>query len=100
MDFNYSPEDEAFRAEFRAWLEKNRDSATPAREPLADESDDDWSERLRWHRKLNEGGWIGLAWPKEYGGRGATMLQSIIYEQELERAATAVPFVGFGISLL
>ena len=100
MDFNYSPEDEAFRAEFRAWLEKNRRYATPAREPLSDESDDDWEARLRWHRKLNEGGWIGLSWPKEYGGRGATLLQSIIYEQELERAATAVPFVGFGISLL
>jgi len=100
MDFNYSPEDEAFRAEFRAWLEKNRQYATPAREPLSDESDDDWEARLRWHRKLNEGGWIGLSWPKEYGGRGATLLQSIIYEQELERAATAVPFVGFGISLL
>ena len=42
MDFNYSPEDEAFRAEFRAWLEKNRQYAIPAREPLADEADDDW----------------------------------------------------------
>ncbi len=100
MDFNYSPEDEAFRAEFRAWLEKNRQYATPAREPLTDESDDEWEARLRWHRKLNEGGWIGLSWPREYGGRGASLLQSIIYEQELERAGTAVPFVGFGISLL
>jgi alkylation response protein AidB-like acyl-CoA dehydrogenase len=100
MDFNYRPEDEAFRAEFRAWLEKNRQYATPAREPLADESDDEWDARLRWHRKLNEGGWIGLSWPKEYGGRGATLLQSIIYEQELERAGTAVPSIGFGISLL
>jgi alkylation response protein AidB-like acyl-CoA dehydrogenase len=100
MDFNYSPEDEAFRAEFRAWLEKNREYAAPAREPLADESDDGWEARLRWHRKLNEGGWIGLSWPKEYGGRGASLLQSIIYEQELERAGTAIPSIGFGISLL
>ncbi|MGZ6243479.1 MAG: acyl-CoA dehydrogenase family protein, partial [Candidatus Binataceae bacterium] len=86
MDFNYSPEDEAFRAEFRAWLEKNRQFAIPTREPLADEADGDWDARVRWHRKLNEGGWIGLSWPKEYGGRGATLLQSMIYEQELERA--------------
>jgi alkylation response protein AidB-like acyl-CoA dehydrogenase len=100
MDFNYSPEDEAFRAEFRDWLEKNRQCATPAREPMTDESDEEWEGRIRWHRKLNEGGWIGLSWPKEYGGRGATLLQSIIYEQELERAGTAAPFVGFGISLL
>ena len=40
MDFNYSPEDEAFRAEFRAWLEKNRQYATPAREPMTDEADE------------------------------------------------------------
>ena len=100
MDFNYSPEDEAFRTEFRAWLEKNRQFAIPTREPLADEADGDWDARVRWHRKLNEGGWIGLSWPKEYGGRGATLLQSMIYEQELERAGSAVPFTGFGISLL
>jgi len=100
MDFNYSPEDEAFRAEFRAWLEKNLQYATPAREPLADESDDDWNARVRWHRKLNEGGWIGLSWPKEQGGRGATLLQSIIFEQELERAGTTIPSTGFGIPLL
>jgi alkylation response protein AidB-like acyl-CoA dehydrogenase len=100
MDFNYSPEDEAFRAEFRAWLENNRQYATPAREPLTDEPDGEWEARIRWHRKLNEGGWIGLSWPSEYGGRGATLLQSIIYEEELERAGTAVPFAGFGISLL
>jgi alkylation response protein AidB-like acyl-CoA dehydrogenase len=100
MDFNYSPEDEAFRAEFRRWLEQHREYAVPAREPLADESDEQWEARVRWHRKLNEGGWIGVSWPREYGGRGATLLQSIIYEHELEHAGTTVPFVGFGISLL
>src|SRR5271156_5359013 len=100
MDFNYSPEDEAFRAEFRAWLEKNRQHAAPAREPMADESDDEWDARLRWHRKLNEGGWIGLSWPREHGGRGATLLQSIIFEQELERAGTTIPSTGFDIPLL
>jgi alkylation response protein AidB-like acyl-CoA dehydrogenase len=100
MDFNYSPEDESFRAELRAWLAKNIQYATPAREPLADESESDWDARVRWHRKLNEGGWIGISWPREYGGRGASLLESIIYEQELERAGTSVPFTGFGIPLL
>jgi alkylation response protein AidB-like acyl-CoA dehydrogenase len=100
MDFNYSPENEAFRAELRAWLAKNIQHATPAREPLADESESDWDARVHWHRKLNEGGWIGISWPREYGGRGASLLESIIYEQELERAGTSVPFTGFGIPLL
>ncbi|MGH7932527.1 MAG: acyl-CoA dehydrogenase family protein [Candidatus Binataceae bacterium] len=100
MDFNYSPEDEAFRAEFRAWLEKNRRYATPLREPLADEAQDDWEARIQWHRKLNEGGWMAVNWPREYGGRRATLLRDIIYHQELERIGTTVPFTGFGISLL
>ena len=100
MDFNFSPEDEKFRAEFRAWLEKNRAYAVPAREPLADELEGDWEARVRWHRKLYEGGWMGIHWPKDYGGRGATILQNVIYQEELERAEVAMPFTGFGISLL
>jgi alkylation response protein AidB-like acyl-CoA dehydrogenase len=100
MDFNFSPEDEAFRDEFRTWLKANSEYAVPLREPLADETQDDWDARIRWHRKLNEGGWMAINWPKAYGGRGATPLQNIIYHEELERAGTAVPFTGFGISLL
>ncbi len=100
MDFNYSPEDEAFRAEFRAWLDKNKQHAIALREPLADEAEGQWEANVRWHRKLNEGGWIGISWPREYGGRGARLLQSIIYEQELERIGSALPYTGFGIPLL
>jgi alkylation response protein AidB-like acyl-CoA dehydrogenase len=100
MDFNYSNEDEAFRAEFRAWLERNREFATPMRDPLADEAEGDWKARIRWHRKLHEGGWMAITWPCEYGGRGAGILQNIIYHEELERADTCVPFTGFGIGLL
>jgi len=100
MDFNYSAEDEAFRAEFRAWLEKNIQHAAPIRAALAEESEEDWRVRARWHRKLNEGGWMAVSWPREYGGRGASILQNIIYHEELDRAGTSMPFVGSGISLL
>src|SRR5438309_3552284 len=100
MDFNFSPEDEAFRKEFRGWLEKNKDHAPVARELLATEEDGGWEERVGWDRRLNEGGWMAVSWPKEYGGRGASVLQNIIYHQELGRAGTNVPFTGMGISLL
>jgi alkylation response protein AidB-like acyl-CoA dehydrogenase len=100
MDFNYAAEDEAFRADFRAWLRNNLQYAPPIREPLADEAADDWEARIQWHRKLNEGGWMAINWPKEYGGRGASILQNIVYHEELERAGTAAPFTGFGIPLL
>jgi len=99
MDFNYGPEDEAFRAELRAWLEKNRQYAMPVQEPLVDEAESDWDGRVRWHRKLNEGNWVAVSWPKEYGGRGATLLQNIIYHEELDRIGAGAAG-GFGISLL
>jgi alkylation response protein AidB-like acyl-CoA dehydrogenase len=100
MDFNYSPADEAFRAELRAWLELNRQFSVPALGPLAGEDVNSWDATLRWHRKLYEGGWLGITWPREHGGRGGTFLQEVIRDQELERAGTGVPFTGPGIWLL
>ena len=100
MDFNYSPEDEAFRKEFRGWLQANtREHAAHARAARRRRRRT-WKEAVAWHQKLNEGKWIGISWPKEYGGRGAGLLQNIIYHEELERAGTSVPFTGMGISLL
>jgi alkylation response protein AidB-like acyl-CoA dehydrogenase len=99
MDFNYGAEDEAFRSEIRTWLEKNRQYAMAAQEPLADEGEGDWDARVRWHRKLHEGKWVAVSWPKEYGGRGATLLQNIIFHEELERIGASAAG-GFGISLL
>jgi alkylation response protein AidB-like acyl-CoA dehydrogenase len=100
MDFSYSPEDEALRTEFRAWLETNRQYAVPALGPLADEGEVSWEATLRWHRILYVGGWLGITWPTEYGGRGGTLLQEIICDQELEQAGSGVPFTGAGIWLL
>src|SRR5580704_2963205 len=100
MDFNYSPEDEAFRSEFRTWLDHNLQFAVPALAPLPDEEEVSWEATLQWHRKLYEGGWLGITWPREYGGRGGTFLQETICDQELERAGTGVPFTGPGIWLL
>lgn len=100
MDFNYSEADEAFRAELREWLQLNRQFAIPAHGPLADEEVNSWDATIKWHSKLYEGGWLGITWPREYGGRGGTFLQEVIRDQELERAATGVPFTGPGIWLL
>ena len=100
MDFNYSPEDEAFRQELRSWLESNRQYSPPPREMLGDEDDEGWKGRVRWHKKLNEGGWVAVHWPREFGGRGATVLQRQIFREELERLRVDEPFLGMGISLL
>src|SRR5208282_2242438 len=83
MDFNYTPEDQAFRTEVRTWLEANKKYAPPPANMMAEEGAGDWEARVRWHKKLNEGGWVAVNWPKEYGGRGATVMQRLIYWEEL-----------------
>src|SRR5438270_1006324 len=102
MDFNYNPEDEAFRKEFRAWLEVNapKDHRSDNLDMFAEEDEGDWDRRVGWVKKLASGGWTGIDWPKEYGGRGASVLQTIIYNEELARAGAPLPYIGGGLSLL
>jgi alkylation response protein AidB-like acyl-CoA dehydrogenase len=101
MDFNYSAEDEAFRREFRAWLERNAPHHTvPPLDGISDEGEDDWTRKLGWYRKLASGGWTCVDWPRDYGGRGLSILQTIIYHEELQRCNAPMPFIGSGPSLI
>ena len=71
--------------EVRAWLEANQPPPlTPAEKERANE-DLLWERNKRWHKKLYAGGWAGLSWPKEFGGRGATFVEQLIFQQELSR---------------
>jgi alkylation response protein AidB-like acyl-CoA dehydrogenase len=94
MDFKFSEEDEKFRLEFRSWLEANVPRDWHGDNELDADSKSEFERRRAWHRKLNDAGWMCIHWPKEYGGRGATLLQQLIYNQELERAK-APPTVNF-----
>jgi alkylation response protein AidB-like acyl-CoA dehydrogenase len=91
MDFNDSPEEAAFRAELRAWLDEHVGSAGPAT------NDDQRREQMaEWHRLLYSGGWMGLSWPEEVGGRGLALSYEAILNDEVGRAgAPPVPGVGF-----
>ncbi|MFZ0246199.1 acyl-CoA dehydrogenase [Candidatus Binatus sp.] len=100
MDFNYTQEDQAFRTEVRTWLEANKKFAPPPSNIMADEGEGDWEARVNWHKKLNAGGWVAVNWPKEYGGRGATVMQRLIYREELSRLGLNEPMLGMGINLL
>jgi len=103
MDFTYSPEDEAFRRELRGWLEANTPKDSKPRgdiDMLHEESPDDWGRRLKWHRKMHAAGWVGISWPKEYGGRGASLIQQIIYNEEIARAGSPPLVNGLGIMLV
>jgi len=100
MDFTYSAEDEAFRQELRKWLEANQQYAPASVSIMSNESDAQWQSRVTWHKKLNEGGWVAVNWPKEYGGRAATVMQRLIFREELSRLNLSEPAIGMGISLL
>jgi alkylation response protein AidB-like acyl-CoA dehydrogenase len=83
MDFSYSSEEELFRQELRVWLEANR----PRELGEAERADDDaaWRWAVEWHRRLHAGGWIGIHWPREYGGRGATLMEQMVFNEEFAR---------------
>jgi len=86
MDFAYSADDERFRREVRAWLAAHR-PARPERVPHDDASLAEEFAVLRdWQRRLFEAGYVGLLWPREYGGRGAPPVQQAILNEELARA--------------
>ena len=100
MDFNDKPEEATFRQEVRAWLDKNAERRSSERFPVApDESDE--SESLRrakeWQAKKADAGWVGLHWPKEYGGRGLAPIYTVIYQ--MEEANYIVPRGFFEIGL-
>ena len=101
MDLNLTPEEQQFRDEFRAWLAANIPegwSGVDVREP---ESSQERFIFLRaWQKKMAQAGWVGIHWPKEYGGRGASIVQQTIFVEEMARAS-APPLINvLGLSLL
>ncbi len=82
MDLTLSPAELQFRDELRTWLQDNH----PGPEPSGDLDLDALIDfRRAWQRRLFEGGWAGVSWPKEYGGRGATLVEEAIYAAETAR---------------
>ena len=84
MDFTFTPEQESFRQELRAWLSANvpADSDTLRHlQPQASEADLTFLKD--WQKKVYEDGWTGVAWPKEYGGRGASLIERMIFDEEM-----------------
>jgi alkylation response protein AidB-like acyl-CoA dehydrogenase len=98
MDFSFTPEQEAFRARLRDWLERTSaevfgrgDSNAGAGASLLDVGDDDrWQRLLEYHRRLHQAGYVALHWPKEWGGGGAGLVEQAIYQDEVLRLGLPV----------
>jgi alkylation response protein AidB-like acyl-CoA dehydrogenase len=98
MDLNLSPDELRFRDELRAWLRSNvpRDWSDWREKPI----EESFPYLRTWQRKLHEGGWAAVSWPKEYGGRSATLTQQAIFWEEMARVEAPPMANALGLGLI
>jgi alkylation response protein AidB-like acyl-CoA dehydrogenase len=94
MDLAFSPSEQALAREVREWLGSNLEPPPPFA-TLAEEVA--WGQR--WQARLAEARWVGIHWPRAYGGRGATPVEVAIYNTEYARARAPQPVNRVGINL-
>lgn len=96
MDLVYTPDQEAFRAEVRAWL-----AAHVPKVPLASfDTAEGFAAHREWERTLDSGNWGMVTWPESYGGRGCDLIQWLIFEEEYYRAGAPARVNQNGVFLL
>jgi alkylation response protein AidB-like acyl-CoA dehydrogenase len=91
MDLTLSPSEQAFRDELRAWLADHH----PGEDPPGDDAA--FEHRRQWQRQLYDAGYAGFSWPKEYGGRGATLVEQALFGEEMARARAPQPVNVLGM---
>ncbi len=96
MDLTFTEQEEAFRAEARAWLE-----ASVPRPPLpSGDTREGFALHKEWERALFDARWAVVSWPQEYGGRDASLMEWLIFEEEYYRAGGPQRVTQNGIFLL
>ena len=98
MDLKLTAEELAFRNELRAWLEANvpKDWSEWREKPL----EESFPYLRAWQRKLYEAGWAAVSWPREYGGRSATLMQQAIFWEEMARLQAPPMPNALGLGLI
>ncbi len=103
MDFQYTAEQDLFRQELRQWLDLNLPRELCVDDPTDERVAPDratFERRVGWQRIMYKAGWVGISWPREYGGRGATLMEQIIYDEECFRARAPVLPGYSGVGLI
>jgi alkylation response protein AidB-like acyl-CoA dehydrogenase len=100
MDLGFTPEEETFRGEVHAWLEANLPPEWRQAGKGGYREEEDTDLQRRWQRRLYDGGWLKLGWPREAGGRGATPVMQAIYSEEMARAGAPGILGRLGVTLL
>jgi alkylation response protein AidB-like acyl-CoA dehydrogenase len=101
MDFRFSEAEEAYRRTVRAWLDANIPEWWRGEgEDREFAEEDAVFERLRgWHQQLYDAGYVGVTWPREYGGRGGTHVENAMLQEEMVRSGAPPTMNGLGIGL-
>ena len=101
MEFTFSAEDEAFRVEVQAWMNEHLIGEFAALGTGSDMGEGvELDVRRAWERELAAGGWVGMGWPTEYGGRDMPLTQQMIFSEEYARAGGPQRVGFFGEQLL
>jgi alkylation response protein AidB-like acyl-CoA dehydrogenase len=101
MDFDFTDEQQRLRLEVREWLAASVPADLRGRGFAASRADREHVDRLRqWQRTLHTAGYVGIDWPPEYGGRGASIMEQIILYEEMSRAQAPQPVNRGGLSML
>src|SRR5882724_1875826 len=100
MDLNQTPAERQFRDEFREWLKGNLPAEWTGGGINSEERGAYISYLRDWQRKLYEGGWAGISWPQQYGGRGVSLMEQAIFQEELARANAPQLIGTIGLSLV
>ena len=101
MDFSYSTAELDFREEVKDWIGKNvPGDYGSAAWPKPTDPEAQMKETVAWMKRLNDGGWVGIDWPKEYGGRAATPIEQFIWQEEISNFLTppSVNTIGVGMA--
>jgi alkylation response protein AidB-like acyl-CoA dehydrogenase len=102
VDFTYSAQQETFCREFRGWLAANLPPDLRVDDPADDRvasSRETFERRREWQKTMHKAGWVGIAWPREYGGRDASIVERVIWDEEYA-AARAPVLPGMGLNLV
>jgi alkylation response protein AidB-like acyl-CoA dehydrogenase len=103
VDFEYTAEQQAFRKEFRGWLEAHLPPDLCLDDPADDRvasNRETFERRCAWQKTMHAAGWVGITWPKEYGGRGAGLIERIIWDEEYAAARAPVLPGSMGLNLV
>jgi alkylation response protein AidB-like acyl-CoA dehydrogenase len=98
VDFSYPPEAEQFRKELRAWLSAHLTKEVIDSGATRGTDEGAFETLRRWNATMADAGWAAVSWPQEYGGRGATPVEQLVYAEETTRARVPVPLNIIGIN--